>query len=87
MCLNEQNEDPGRQGASESVCTTHSHELTALALSARGTMVATASTKVMDLSIIFSPSSMDHIKLHLGHLVVIGGGLVIMSFCKTMTKM
>lgn len=86
MCLNEQNEDQGRQGASESVCTTHSHELTALALSARGTMVATASTKVMDLSIILILSSMDHIKLFgsfggnwwwFGHLVI----------CKAVGKM
>ena len=36
----------GQRGVSESVCTTHSHELTALSLSARGNMVATASTKV-----------------------------------------
>ena len=36
----------GQGGVSESVCTTHSHELTALSLSARGNMVATASTKV-----------------------------------------
>ena len=37
--------DRGEGGVSESVCTTHSHELTALCLSARGNMVATASTK------------------------------------------
>ena len=30
----------------EGVCGTHTHELTALSLSPRGTMVATASTKV-----------------------------------------
>ena len=30
----------------ESVCGTHTHELTTLSLSPRGTMVATASTKV-----------------------------------------
>ena len=46
ICLDEQREDRGGQGVSESVCTTHSHDLTALSLSARGTMVATASTKV-----------------------------------------
>ena len=42
VCLDGQGED----GVSESVCTTHSHELTALSLSTRGSMVATASTKV-----------------------------------------
>ena len=48
MCLDQEREERGGGGGggSESVCTTHSHELTALALSARGNMVATASTKV-----------------------------------------
>ena len=46
MCLDEQKENRGGQGVSESVCTSHSHELTALSLSGRGTMVASASSKV-----------------------------------------
>jgi WD40 repeat protein len=45
VCLDQEREERGGQGASESVCTTHSHDLTALALSPRGNMVATASTK------------------------------------------
>ncbi|CAI8040673.1 WD repeat domain phosphoinositide-interacting protein 4 [Geodia barretti] len=45
VCLDQEREERGGQGGSESVCTTHSHDLTAIALSPRGNMVATASTK------------------------------------------